>query len=119
MRASLSLECIGDNHVAANRGRKGTFLDTKPRQPWCAKLVDYDEALDRFTREFLSGQKDYSSSNGQGSRGVMRYFWLESGSVYEVHELTSWTRSRRWYAAVSDTGEVIEITRDQAISCLE
>lgn len=36
MRAALKLECIGDDLVALNRAWRGTLMDMKPRQPWCA-----------------------------------------------------------------------------------
>ncbi len=94
------------------------MMDLKPRQPWCARLTQYDAITDRFNREFIASQKDYSNANRTGSRGVSRYYWLESGSVYEIHQLTSWKRSRRWFAAVSDTGDVVEIKREDAILCL-
>lgn len=118
MRAALKLECINDNLIALNRAFEGTLMDMKPRRPWCAKLTEYDPSADRFTREFVDSQKDYSKANSKGSRGVSRYYWLEKGAVYEIHELTSWKRSRRWFAGVSDEGEVVEIKREDAILCL-
>jgi len=112
------LECIGDNLVAANRPWRWTYFDLKPRKPWCAKLIGYDEIRDQFEREFQRPQKDYSKANSVGSRGVINYYWLESGFVFEVHQLVSWKNSRRWFAAVSDSGEVVEIKREDAILCL-
>ena len=85
MRAALKLECINDNLIALNRAFEGTLMDMKPRRPWCAKLTEYDPSADRFTREFVDSQKDYSKANSKGSRGVSRYYWLEKGEIGRAH----------------------------------
>ena len=110
MRAALSLELIGkpDQFLAG--------LGVPQRRPWVAKLSDLDGKLNRiFLRPDAT---DYVDANSAGSRGVMRRYWLHSGSVYEVHQLVSWSKSRRWFAAVTDGGEVQKITFEDVKLCL-
>jgi hypothetical protein len=120
MTFTLSLEAIADNvadHVvqikrgrAPNRGlppRLQHLLYVPTRQPWVAE-VSRDEASGKVRRVFLRGQKDFSRANSVGSRGVYLYFHLHEGVTYEVRELTSWTRERRYFCRV-ENGRIAEI----------
>lgn len=103
MKAQLKLEQIGEISSTVRR-----FMGGGPPMPWVAEIIGTD---DRFglQREFLPFNKDFEEANSQGSRGVYAVYILESGRAYEVFERTSWRGSRRYFATVSEAGEIIEL----------
>ena len=122
--ATLKLELIGDDsdqrlrvmhaEVASVGNDEWTeALRPPPNNTWVAEITGRD-ARYGYARRFLGGPKDYSESNGIGSRGVYRYFELESGKLYEVKERVSWSRSRRYWCTVNDAGQVVELTDEEA-----
>jgi hypothetical protein len=131
MIATLQLEAIGDNYrrlaglpidqVIRRLGNvpsahKGHVLDPK-RRPWVALIRGRSEQYG-LDREFLDGFRDYRGANGVGSRGVMITFVLHPGKVYEVHELISWSRERRYMCHVV-AGAIVVLTQDQALAILD
>lgn len=128
MNATLRLEAIGDNHVASMRhshklasavvSREEAALLRPPyRQPWVAEITGTDPRFG-FARKFLSGRKDYSEANSIGSRGVHLYYELTPG-VYEVNDLVSWSRTRRYFCRVGEDGSRQEIPEAEVRRCLE
>lgn len=119
---TLKLEAIGDNiadHVQQiRRGAEAYRLPKRyieamvlpARRPWVAEIAGFKGS--NFEREFLDGHKDFSEANGVGSRGVYYYFHLREGRIYEVRELTSWKRDRRFFCSVVD-GAVVELDCDE------
>lgn len=119
MVAFLRLEAIGDNmrmpdtralHMALRprlelEMRRHLLLPN--RRAWCAKLTGLSEKFG-FEREFLRARRDYSEANSKGSRGVYLYFTLYEGDIYEVHEIVSWSRDRRYFVKAV-AGAVVEI----------
>lgn len=122
MIATLRLEAIGDNY---RRVAKAPFrsalrqVQRSPREharrilspgarPWVAHITGTDPRHG-LARTFLHGLKDYRDANGSGSRGVYLTFVLYPGRVYEVNELQSWTRWRRFFCRV-EAGKVVEMT---------
>jgi len=87
-----------------------------PWRPWVARIVGVDDT-GRIQREFLRGKKDFSAALGMGARGVYYYYHLRPGHVYEVRELMSWTKDRRYFCRV-ENGAIIEMSREEALSCL-
>lgn len=120
LRATVALECIGD-HLAFLEARtwilvralglNAAWFDSGQARPWVARITGRDARFG-LRREFVRGVKDYSRANSVGSRGVYRYFFLASG-VYEVNELQSWSRSRRYFLRVGADGGKTEITREE------
>lgn len=53
---------------------------------------------------FLRFRKDYSESNGPGSRGVMAVYELEMGHYYWVRERTSWKNSNEYFICAGRNG---------------
>lgn len=118
MKVILRLECIGDNLAwALKHGQSPQKLGKlSARQPWVAELTGIDpERL--FIRHFLTGQKDYSEANSVGSRGVYRYFLLQSGNIYEVFARLTWKRSERYYCRINDD-QLIRMTQQEVLACL-
>lgn len=105
MKAALMLEWLG-----MDSDRKLALLSGRGlRKPWCARLMGLTRR--DFDRKFLDGSLDYSGSNSVGSRGIKLIYILESASVYEALEYTSWRSSKRRYITVDDKGGIIDISR--------
>lgn len=120
MIATLRLEWIGHNTKHLTRAplkqvlyhvrraapeRRSRLLDPKCR-PWVARIEGRDPRHG-FARTFLEGLTDYRDANGAGSRGVFLTFVLYAGHLYEVNELQSWTRTRRYFCEVVN-GAIVE-----------
>lgn len=124
---TLKLEAIGDDLIDGMRhfagfcrmlGVDNGESHTKGfRRPWVAEITGLDPQY-RYKRAFLSGQKDYSEANSIGSRGVYVYYHLEPGRVYEVNELVTWTRTRRYFCRV-EHGRIVEMGREEALACVD
>ena len=123
MRYVLKLEAIGDNvtyeasmcrkHGVPYRARRSIDI---PRRPWVARITGYNSRFG-LHREFLTGQRDYTRANGPGSRGIFLYYFLDDG-LYEVNELVTWSRTRRYFLRV-ERGQAEEITTQEAAeTCL-
>lgn len=121
MIATVVLEEIGQNyqrlarqplaHVLKKIGRVPTahvsaILDPS-RRPWVARITGRDPKHG-LAREFLSPLRDWKDANSTGSRGVKLVFTLHSGRIYEVLELLSWSKERRYFCEAVE-GSVIEI----------
>lgn len=76
-------------------------------KPWVARVVGPD---DRFglQREFLRPKKDYARANSVGSRGVISYFHLYEGHLYEVNSPQTWKGVRRYFCYVHNR-ELVEL----------
>lgn len=117
-RLRESLEALGcKDHLS------GTYRC--PPVPWVASLsLRPDGGL---VRDFLDGHREYAgASDALGSEGVCMVYHLRPGFVYEVGEVELDSRSRRglrqvdqrrYYAVVRD-GALVEISRDEAVQCL-
>lgn len=126
MKAVLSLEIIGDDfysHARQEGAKESQRYHKYPdrfgadkKRPWVARITGTHPKY-QLAREFLCGQKDYSRSNGLGSRGVYEYFVLDPG-IYEVHERLTWKRTRRYFVRVQGE-EVTEIDREEVLHCLK
>lgn len=125
MKAMLALEAIG--YEAALNMRRGLIRGNDPRrwaaktlarnggklpQPWVAELTASRDSHD-FARVFVRHTKDFAQANGTGNRGVRFFFLLESGKVYEVQELTSWTNKRRFFCRVTAAGAIDILTEQE------
>lgn len=125
MKATLALEAIG--YEAARRMRKSLVQGNDPRkwaaktlvrnggklpQPWVAELIAVRESRG-LERHFVRPARDFAQANGSGNRGIRFFFVLESGKVYEVQELTSWTNKRRYFCRVTTIGDIEEITEGE------
>lgn len=132
MKAVLGLEIIADNYFALQSAKaKGEvdpalaarqlaryerLLGRDTQRPWVAALEGLDPKYG-FQRRFMKGQRDCAGANGVGSRGVWEYYPLDDG-LYEVHERTSWTKTRRYFVRVA-SGHIEEIPREEVLACLE
>lgn len=130
MRYVFKMEAIGDSYaarlryLASNPSASARPSDDLARRlgdrrsrPWVARVVGFNR-LRGFQREFISGQKDYETANGTGSRGIRLYYFLEPG-LYEINQRETWKRVHRYFAAVLDESTLIEISGKDTIRCLE
>jgi hypothetical protein len=126
MYAALKLEVVGDTtsqrtKLAAGILRSagmapvaGLYKTARP-QPWVAKIVGTNTKFG-LERQFVKGRKDYSTASSSGQRGVMMHYLLEPG-IYEIQEILSWSKSRRYFAR-SEAGRLVEIDREEVDRCL-
>ena len=99
MRAVLSIEAIGDDLPGCHRA-------------WVAEIsIDLDTG--RLERRFVRGMRDYRDANGTGSRGVIIYYWLREGLLYEVNSPKSWRRCDRYYCR-AENGDVVRLSPTEA-----
>lgn len=128
MIATLRLEAIGDNHVGRVGLARRKTMGSVPREqreavlqpsrrPWVARILGPDRKFG-LRREFLTGLKDYREANGTGSRGVYLTFVLRDGELYEVQELLSWSRERRYFCHVK-AGKIVEMTAAEVTALLD
>jgi hypothetical protein len=103
MKAILKLERIGEIPSSIRR-----LMGGGPPMPWVAEITGSHPRFG-LHREFLPFNKDFEEANGVGSRGVNAIYVLESGKAYEVFQRTSWKGSRRFFATVSEAGEIVEL----------
>jgi len=73
--------------------------------------------IENGKREYLQAKKDFTFSN---ARGIGTKFWyiLESGKIYEISGIMN-DFPVHVFIKVSDDGEIIEITEDEAKQCLK
>lgn len=128
MIATLRLEAIGDSCVALGdklRKRqitsipqlqpyKATFVFDPGRRPWVARIAGVNQN-GKLIRKFVEPNKDYRDAKKSGDRGVYCTFVLRAGNVYEVHELLTWAKRRRYFCFVDSTGDLQEITLEEAV----
>lgn len=82
------------------------------RTPWVARLR-LDQT--KLVRAFVSYKKDYTGASRRGDH-VKRWYTLPEG-VYEVHEILSMQRSRRYFVR-SVAGQFIELPREEVVQWL-
>jgi len=70
-------------------------------------------------REYLKPNVDYTNSNSVGSRGVTLCYILETGHVYHVQHMPSWTRSEQYYCRVTDEGDIDQIEESEVLQWLK
>lgn len=124
MKAQITLESIG--HAAyqkmcgmsrlmdksAWKGAGRNVVGYVPPPCYVAEIVGFDNRYG-YARRFVKGFTDYSKANSKGTRGVFRTYFIESGSVYEVKEKTSWKGADIYYCFVDcKSGEIWKISKD-------
>lgn len=117
MKATLGIEAIGWADYQAAREADaglGCRMFGYPCPAWCAQITGMDMEYG-LARKFLRGRVDYSEANSKGSRGVMIWYVLESGNLYEVKERRSWKRTDRYFCAATAAGDIQRIEEGEAI----
>lgn len=104
MKNMIRLEWIGWNEDRRNH-------PSIQRKPWVKKI----EAVNfpKVYGDFLRLEIDFTEANSQGSRGVYLNAILEYGYAYQIKQPNGWRKSKIWYAGLSESGEVTELTKDQ------
>lgn len=72
-----------------------------PPSHWVARITGFDPKW-KYAREWVRYKKDYRKSNSKGSRGVYKWYILESGNIYEIKE----DSRHRYFCIVNDNGEI-------------
>jgi len=105
----LKLECIGERSNRAERLIQAMvdkavpgyapFFKPQNRVPWIARILGPDPKYG-LRRDFVRGDKWFGEASANWNRGVYLHYDLANG-IYEVHELLSWQRSRRYFIRVN------------------
>jgi hypothetical protein len=98
----------------APAGFKARFTAEKigHSKPWLAEITGRDPYYG-FRRVFLRADRDYSSSNSKGTRGI-KYAWtLTVNRVYEAWRPVTWSRAERLFLRSTPSGDVLEIDREE------
>jgi hypothetical protein len=103
MRVALRLEEVNEFFRC---GRTKVHITKIRPRPWVAK-IKYCCKTDRIIREFIRPTMNYSRANTTGSRGIYRYYWLNTG-VYEIYDIHSWKFADRYFCAV-ENGQLIRV----------
>lgn len=93
----------------------GCAFDRRIHRPWCARLDIVDGRVKYY---FMRGHINFEKANGVGSRGVRMIFYLNSGEVYRCKRFVSSRRVEDDYIYVMPDGEVVTITKEEAMRCL-
>lgn len=121
MKAALALEYIGATNWDRLRGfegmmsRAGVHISPEDRVqagPQVAEIRRGDDGLLR--PHWLFGKRDYAKANSRGTRGVYLHYVLEQDRLYWVQEPVSWRRTARYFAAISISGNVYELSDEEA-----
>lgn len=117
----LKLECIGEREnrelrliqmmvgKVAPEHAKQFKADT--HVPWVARILGLD-AKYGLRREFIRGDKWFGEASANWNRGVYLHYDLDD-AIYEVHQLVSWKRSRRYFISV--VGELSTAIEKEAV----
>lgn len=130
MKASLKIECIGDNNdqmlkfwkgvtaeICGNDLAEATFGSFKASY-FVAEITGFHPKF-KYDRNFLRCKKDYKHANSKGSRGVYAFYILESGKIYDVLEPYSWKNSHRYFCTVTEEGSIEILTKEEVDICLK
>lgn len=124
MKAALELEFIGADAAdklramsrlfdQAGSGLGRAMIDAGSTGPWVAEITGkYPSG--KLQRSFVRSNRDYSRANSNCSRGVYLWFVLESERLYEVHARISWKGSKNYFCAVTETGDIRNLTDEEA-----
>jgi len=122
MRHILELEAV-DDHLR-QRARQFQKHEMTPRRwklqacaksPYCARIIGL-RSHNRFDREFVKPNIDFSRANEIGSRGIFYVYYLASG-IYECQRVQSWRESVIIFMKVNNR-ECLKISREEALLCL-
>lgn len=121
MKAAIVIERNGNNPCASYHLYDKVFgrIDSadlglsKSKSVWVAEITGLSKAF-KFERRFLKYQRDYSDSNGSGSRGIFDTFILETERVYEVND-----SGFRYFCKVSGPGDIVKIKEKEVVEWLK
>jgi hypothetical protein len=116
MKAALYIEWLGAEEDL-KLSRSPLWGGPPIRRPWVARVVG-KHASGKLNRVFLEGSKDNKHSNSKGSRGVNLCFILETNYLYEVRRHLSWRSSKQYFCAVTELGDVVELSEKEAMEWL-
>lgn len=114
MKAAFSAEAIGlDASTELTARRMGMERDFhRMNRPWVAEIRGLSPRYG-YDRQFLRAKADYKRANSRGSRGVVLWWTLESGRVYEARYRTSWKVWEHRFIAVADDGDIKDLTEEE------
>lgn len=123
MKAAFSAEAIGlgnDAELAmlyavaqAASPSAAPLLRPKGCRPWVAEITGTDPRYG-LARRFLPHKTDYRGSNSKATRGVMFWWTLEPGRLYQARYRVSWQKWEERFLTVTDDGGIRDLTAEEA-----
>jgi hypothetical protein len=106
MKANIKIEAINYGNDQNNK-LWSTILD-RCVFPGLGDVIRMPEryGVIELPNRKLFGKVDYSKSNSKATRGVYVNYTLETGKIYAVSSPTSWKSCDRFFATVSDCGDI-------------
>lgn len=126
----MGLELFGDNtrqqfkfynnllDSSFSPGAGKAIIGKPPSTSWVAEIIDMHPRY-KFERRFLRPKKDYTHTNGVGSRGIFAWYVLEQGRIYDVQSQTSWRSRDRYFCRVNECGDIERIGQSEVIEWLK
>jgi hypothetical protein len=114
VKAAFGAEAIGwqDADLATVLMRCMSSGYSDPDRPWLAEITGPSDRY-RYARTFLQAKTDYKDANSKGTRGIWFWWTLETGRIYETRYRTSWSRWEHRFIAVTDDGDVTDLTEEE------
>lgn len=107
----LQLEAIGEDLA-----RGFWAFGFRPRHSVCR--VWASNGRGGWVKDYLRGDRCYANANSKGSRGVMVSYFLDEGPIYHICDPKTWSQTDRYFARIIN-GEMIRMSDDEVVSCLE
>jgi hypothetical protein len=125
MKATFSLELFYYNLHCMNQsfarkldmitmpGMGKAIVDDEMRRPpvWVAEIMGFNEKYG-YERRFLRGELDITGAIYRGRRGVVRWYIIDSGHVYEVKEQTNYKAFDHYFCTVDDEGDIVRFEKE-------
>jgi hypothetical protein len=115
VKAAFGAEAIGLGYADNVRAMTaGIIKDPINRLPWVAEITGLDDRY-KYARRFLPHKTDLREASSTRNRGVMFWWTLDPGKLYQAYYRTSWRSGYdRPFLTVSDDGEIIELSESEA-----
>lgn len=91
------------------------LIHPKSRRPWVAEIYGGD--LFKMHRLFLKGHTTHRHADSKGERGVLVYFTLYPGRVYDVGFYTDWMTQERYFCHVEGR-KIKRLSKFEVAACL-
>jgi hypothetical protein len=116
--ATVGLERIGDHRRALRALRRSRGIRETPRElcqrlpePWVAEVTGWVDGI-RPLLVRLRARRDYTRANATGDRGVVDYYHLTPGRLYQVCEVRSLSGATLRFAVARD-GRVVYLSEEE------
>lgn len=116
MKAAFSAEAIGlGDDMEADAACRETGLRARSSRPWVAEITGTSGRYG-LERRFLPHRNDWRAANRKATRGVMFWWTLEEGRLYQARYRRSRSDWVTEFIRVTGAGEVERVPDEEARS---